>query len=84
LRHFGRTKYDVPVTRKPQVVDPESKLALLKKVAVACKTLDLGVANGPSLQIAHASNDVQDFTLSATRSTRHSLNRRSLELDTWL
>jgi hypothetical protein len=33
LRHFGRTKYDVPVTRKPQVVDPEFKLALLKKVA---------------------------------------------------
>jgi hypothetical protein len=31
LRQFGRTKCDVPITRKPQVADPELGLALLMK-----------------------------------------------------
>jgi hypothetical protein len=35
-QHCGisvRTKRDVPMTRKPQVADPELRLALLKEVA---------------------------------------------------
>ena len=33
LRHFGRTKRDVPIARTPQVADPELRLEHLKKVA---------------------------------------------------
>jgi hypothetical protein len=32
LRYFGRTKADVPITRKPQVADSELRLGRLKKV----------------------------------------------------
>jgi hypothetical protein len=47
LRYFGRTKSDVPITRKPQVADPELGLGRLKKWCAAQGGTTAAVAQQP-------------------------------------